>query len=175
MAYDLSFLPAQARVGMAIMVVTAGTLAGIASYEDYVEVARIPVKGDKPTNGYGSTTGVKLGDRTTPARALMRLNDEVQGVYADKLKKCIKVPLYYREFGAYVSLAYNVGAETVCKKAKPGDPPNLIDLINAQRYAEACARIDAFVYGPGRVKLAGLVKRRADERAMCEGRVAGRP
>ena len=175
MAYDLSSLPPQARVGIAIAMVTASTLTGIAQYEDYRETAYVPVKGDVYTIGYGSTKGVKPGDKITPTRALMRLHEEIEGVYADGLKKCITAPLHMHEFGAFVSLAYNVGVPTVCRKAKPGKPPNLIDLINSQRYAEACERIDAFVYGPGRVKLAGLVKRRAAERAMCEGKSAGRP
>jgi lysozyme len=180
MAYDLSSLPPQARVPIVVALVTASTLAGIAQYEDYRPVAYIPVKGDVATIGYGSTKGVKLGDKITPARALMRLNDDIEGIYADGLKKCITAPLHMHEFGAFVSLAYNVGVPTVCRKAKP-DPvtgkiePNLIDLINAQKYAEACARIDAFVYGPGRRVLPGLVKRRAAERAMCEGKSAGRP
>lgn len=170
MAYDFSSLPPQARVSVAILVVTASTLTGIAQYEDYRGDAYIPVKGDVPTIGYGSTKGVKLGDKTTPTRALMRLHEEIEGVYADELKRCIKVPLHMHEFGALVSLAYSVGAPTVCRKALPGKPPNLIDLVNSQRYAEACERIEAFVYGPGRVRLPGLVKRRAGERAMCEGK-----
>lgn len=179
MAYDLSNLPPQARVSIAVVMVTASALAGIAQHEDYRETAYIPVKGDVPTVGYGSTKGVKLGDRITPARALMRLNDEIEGVYADELKRCIKVPVHYHEFGALVMLSYNVGAATVCRKARPGDPPNLIDLLNAGKYAEACARIDAFNKGPdgkgGKKVLPGLVKRRAVERAMCEGKSAGRP
>lgn len=178
MAYDLSSLPPQARVGIAIVMVTASTLTGIAKYEDYRETAYVPVKGDVATIGFGSTKGVKLGDRTTPTRALLRLYEEVEGVYADGLKRCITVPLHMHEFGAYVSLAYNVGVPTVCRKAKPGEPPNLIDLINAQKYAEACARIEAFNKGPdgkgGKKVLPGLVKRRAVERAMCEGKSAGR-
>jgi len=32
----------------------------------------IPVKGDVPTIGFGTTTGVKLGDTTTPPKALAR-------------------------------------------------------------------------------------------------------
>jgi lysozyme len=170
MSYDLSSLPPQARVSVAILVVSAGTLVGIANFEDYRGTAYIPVKGDVPTIGYGSTKDVKMGDTTTPARALMRLNDEIEGVYASELKKCITAPLYLYEFGSYVSLAYSVGASTVCRKAKPDEPPNLIDLINSEKYAEACARISAFNKGPGRRVLPGLVKRRAYERAQCEGK-----
>jgi lysozyme len=47
-------------------------------------------------------------------------------------------------------------------------------LINSGHYAEACARIEAFKYGPGRKVLPGLVKRRAEERAICEGRKSPR-
>ena len=162
------------RLAIAMLAVPAAAVVGIALQEDYREVAYIPVKGDRPTFGYGSTKWVKMGDRTTPARALLRLYTEVEGIYANELKKCIKVPLHSYEFGAYVSLAYSVGAETVCRKAKPDKhghiEPNLIDLINSERYAEACERIGAFVYGPDKTKpLPGLIKRRAAERAMCEG------
>jgi lysozyme len=78
--------------------------------------------------------------------------------------------LYQYEYEAYVSLAYNIGVAAFCRKAKPGSPPHLIDLINAEKYAEACQRIEAFKYGPGRKVLPGLVKRRAEERAICEGK-----
>ena len=61
-----------------------------------------------------------------------------------------------------------------CRKAKPGSPPNLIDLINAEKYEEACERIEAFKYGPRRRVLPGLVKRRAEERAVCEGKKLSR-
>jgi len=162
------------RTMVAALVVTGATVVGIAQFEDYRGDAYVPVKGDVPTIGYGSTKGVKLGDRTTPARALLRLYDEVEGVYANGLKKCITVPLTHYEFGAFVSLAYSVGVPTVCRKAKPGQPPNLIDLINSKQYAAACERIEAFKYGPGRKVLPGLVKRRAAERAMCEGKLEGR-
>lgn len=164
-----------ARMAVAALVVTGSTIGGLAIDEKFVAEAHIPVKGDKWTYGYGSTTGVKKGDRITPERALIRLLDEVENVYAEGIKQCIKVPLYQHEYDAYLRLSYNIGVPTFCRKAKP-DPitgkiePNLIDLINAQRYAEACARIEAFNKGPGRVVYPGLVKRRAEERAICEGK-----
>lgn len=179
MAIDISHLPAQARVSVAILSVTAATLTGIALHEDYRETAYIPTKGDVLTIGYGTTKGVKRGDKTTPARALMRLYQDVEGIYADGLKKCINAPLYPHEFGALVSLSYSVGVPTVCRKAPPGEPPNLIDLINSGRYAEACERINAFNKGPdgrgGKMVMPGLVKRRAAEAAMCRGELEGGP
>lgn len=187
MAMDLSAVPMKARVAVGIIVVSAGTLIGVAEFEQYRETAYVPVKGDVPTIGYGSTKGVRMGDKTTPAQALRRLGSELEGVYANGLKKCITVPLYDYEFGAYVSLAYSVGVPTVCRKAKPNKDgviePNLIDLINAERYDEACERIEAFNRGPSPGKdakgekipgpvLRGLVKRRAAERDMCEGKLS---
>jgi lysozyme len=113
-----------------------------------------------------------MGYKNNPTRALIRLLDEVENVYAAGIKRCITVPLYQYEYEAYVRLAYSVGVPTFCRKALPGKPDNLIDLINKGMYAEACRRIEAFKYGPGRKVLPGLVKRRAEERAICEGRKA---
>lgn len=158
------------RMAVSGILVAAFTVAGIAGFEGYRSDAYIPVKGDVPTIGFGSTKGVKMGDRITPERALQRLLNEVDSEYAQGVRKCVKVPLHQYEFAAYVSLSYNVGVPTFCRKALPDKPPNLIDLINAERYAEACERIEAFVYGPGKKKLNGLVKRRKEERAICEGR-----
>lgn len=160
----------QGRSAVALLVLAASTLVGIAVHEGYKDEAYIPVRGDMPTIGFGTTTGVRLGDRTTPVRSLVRLLDEIEGVYAAGVKRCVTVPLYQHEYEAFVSLAYNIGVSAFCRKALPGRSPNLIDLINAGKYAEACARIEAFKYGPGRKVLPGLVKRRAEERALCEGR-----
>jgi lysozyme len=161
------------RTQVAGLVLAASTLVGIAVHEGYTNEAIIPVPGDVPTIGFGTTAGVKMGDKTTPERSLVRLLDEIEGVYAAGVKRCVTVPLYQHEYEAYVSLAYNIGVGAFCRKALPGKSPNLIDLINAERYAEACQRIEAFKYGPGKKVLPGLVKRRAKERALCEGREKG--
>ena len=162
--------PLQVRSALGVLVLAASTLVGIAVHEGYKDEAYIPVPGDVPTIGYGTTAGVKMGDKTTPTRSLVRLLDELEGVYAQGVKRCVTVPLYQYEYEAFVRLAYNVGVPTFCRKALPGKPDNLIDLINKGKYAEACERIEAFKYGPGRKVLPGLVKRRAEERKICEGR-----
>lgn len=179
MAYDLSSIP-KVRVVVASLALGASTLVGIAGYESYRSEAYLPTKYDVPTIGYGTTKGVKMGDRTTPERALKRFATELDEVYVAGVKRCVKVPLYDYEFGAYISLAQNIGLGAFCRKAKPGKPPNLIDLINAQRYDEACTRISAFnKQSTGKVdedgnkimiELAGLTKRRAEERRICEGK-----
>lgn len=170
------------RSMVAVMAVTGTTLVGIAGFEGYRDKAYIPVPGDRPTIGYGSTAGVKMGDTITPDRALHRLMDEVDTVYAQGVRRCVMKPLTQNEFGAFVSLAYSVGVPTFCRKARKGQPPNLIDLINAGEYDRACERIEAFVCGPGKRGVTvdkcgedkkiirGLQNRRRVERAICEGR-----
>ena len=159
----------QVRSAVSVLVLAASTLVGIAAHEGYKDEAYIPVPGDVPTIGFGSTDGVKMGDKTTPARSLVRLLDELEGVYAQGVKQCVTVPLHQYEYEAFVRLAYNVGVPTFCRKAKPGKPDNLIDLINKGKYAEACERIEAFNKSGGKI-YPGLVKRRAEERKICEGR-----
>lgn len=155
------------RLSIAALVVSASALVGIAQWEDYVEVAAPPVAGDVPTNGFGTTrnpdgTPVRLGDRTTPTRALVRLLADADE-YARAVKRCAPVPMYQHEFDAYVSLTYNIGPSAFCSST-------LARRLILLDYAGACEQIDKWVYFKGR-KLRGLVNRRAQERALCEGRL----
>lgn len=185
MAIQLSDIPVKARVMVVAMVVlvSGNTLVDIADKEGWFAEATQPVPDDKWTYGHGTTTRpdgkpVQKGDRITPQRAMQRLNADVNA-FANKLRVCITAPLYEEEWSAFLSLAYNIGPGAFCKKSKPGHEPTLIELINTQRYAEACARISEFNHGPSpgvdkngvRIKgpvLKGLVKRRAAERELCE-------
>lgn len=149
------------RIAVAGLMLSAMTLVGIATQEGYKEAAYIPVPGDVPTIGFGSTEGVHMGDKTTPVRSLIRLMDEVEGVYANGVKQCVTVPLTQYEFGAYVSLTYNIGVGAFCKST-------LVKKLNAGDYAGACAGISDWNKAGGKV-LKGLVNRRKAERDMCEG------
>ena len=60
-------------------------------HEGYTDRAVIPVKGDVPTIGFGTTTGVKLGDTTTPPKALAGRSPMCSSSSA--LKQCVNVPL----------------------------------------------------------------------------------
>ena len=89
-----------------------------------------------------------------------------------KALDCIHTPLQPREQLAFISLAFNIGVakfcggsgyktSTVVKKANSGDMPG------------ACAAMSAWRNGCKAGKcspLPGLVKRRAVERAVCEGK-----
>nr|WP_315237691.1 glycoside hydrolase family protein [uncultured Albidiferax sp.] len=165
-------LGAATRSTVAALVVTAAALVGIAGKEAFRAPAYLDSAGI-PTIGYGETLGVKMGDVTTPERALVQLLKSADA-HAQGIKRCITAPLYQYEFDAYLSLAYNIGVAGFCTPAKPGKPPNLIDLINTQQYAQACDRILAYnrAYNPKtgqREVLRGLTNRREAERRACIG------
>ena len=148
------------RYAVSSLVVSAAALIGIAVSEGYRGEAYVPVKGDVATIGFGSTGGVKMGDKTTPERALITLLKDVDH-HANGIKACIKVPLYQHEFDAYTSLAYNIGVNAFCKST-------LAKKLNTGEYASACAEIlrwDKFRGKP----LKGLTLRRQAEYKTCMG------
>ena len=95
------------------LVLTASVLVSIAVDEGFVGNAYTPVKGDVPTIGFGTTEGVKVGDKITPERALVRLLNDADK-FTQAVKKCAPVPMYQYEFDAYVSLTYNIGSGAFC-------------------------------------------------------------
>ena len=149
-----------ARIAISALALSASALVGIAVHEGYSPVAYRPVPGDVPTVGFGTTDGVKMGDRTDPVQALTRKLADVQR-FEGALKQCVRVPLHQHEYDAFLSLAYNIGPGAFCGST-------LVRLLNQGQYAEACAQISRWTKFRGQ-DLPGLVKRRAEERAKCEG------
>ena len=149
------------RITVAALAVSAAALVGIATHEGYRGEAYRDATGI-PTIGYGETKGVKMGDKTTPERALVQLLESTEK-HADAIRQCIHVPLYQHEFDAYISLAYNIGTGAFCKST-------LVKKLNARDYAGACEEIRRWNKAGGKV-LAGLVKRREAEYRMCKGEV----
>lgn len=131
-----------ARIGIAALALSASGLVYIAQREGYRENAYPdPVHGAKvATIGYGTTGGVKMGDKTTPDRALVRLRADASD-YEVALKRCLAVPLHPREFDAFVGLAYNVGATEVCKDNARTGPSTIVQRLQAGNYAGACEAI----------------------------------
>lgn len=146
------------RTEVAALTLSAAALVAIVMHEGYRDTAYIPVPGDVPTIGFGTTQGVQLGDRITPPVALQRaLNDSER--FQGALKQCVKVPLTQNEYDAYTSLSYNIGSSAFCKST-------LVKKLNAGDYAGACNEIlkwDKFKGKP----LAGLTKRRQEEHIKC--------
>lgn len=80
--------------------------------------------------------------------------------HADALD-CIDRELTPGQTAAFLSFAFNVGAKNFCNST-------LARKANAGDMAGACAELSRWTYAGGK-QLAGLVKRRAAERAICEG------
>lgn len=148
------------RNQIAALSLSATALVGIALHEGYRDTAYTPVPGDVPTIGFGTTDGVKPGDKITPPQALARALTDIQK-FEGAIKRCVTVPLHQFEYDAYTSLAYNIGSTAFCNST-------LVKRLNAQDYPGACAEIlrwDRFKGQP----LAGLTKRRKQENAQCLG------
>ncbi len=148
------------RSTIATLAASASVLVGIASYEGYRDRAYTPVKGDVPTIGFGTTSGVKLGDRIEPVTALKRLHSDMQK-FEGAIKQCVKVPLYQHEYDAYLSLSYNIGSNAFCGST-------LVKKLNAGDYQGACEQILRWDKFQGRT-LRGLTIRRRAEYQQCLG------
>ena len=148
------------RQDIAAISLSATALVAIVLHEGYKDNAYIPLAGDIPTIGFGTTSGVKLGDRTTPEKALQMAMRDVQS-YEGAVKSCVKVTLSQNEYDAFISLSYNIGTGAFCKST-------LVKKLNAGDYEGACKQIllwDKFNGKP----LAGLTKRRQEEYKKCLG------
>jgi len=148
------------RRTLAALALSASALVTLALHEGYSDRAITPVPGDVPTIGFGTTAGVKPGDRITPPQALARALTDVQQ-FEGALKRCVTVPLHQHEYDAYISLAYNIGSGAFCGST-------LVKRLNAGDYAGACGEILRWNKFKGR-PLPGLTKRRQQEYRQCLG------
>jgi len=162
------------RSALAVLALSATALVGLVANEGYSDKAIIPVPGDVPTIGFGSTTRddgspVQAGDKTTPPKALGKALRDVQ-VYESKLKQCVTVPLSQGEYDAYVDLVYNVGPTAFCGS-------QLVKTLNAGDYEGACAQILRWRFYKGKDcslpenkrLCGGLWTRRLAENRQCMG------
>lgn len=148
------------RTKVAYLSISAMAFVGLLTYEGYTDRAIIPVPGDKPTMGFGTTDGVTMNSRTNPVEAVQRaLKDAAK--FEGAVKTCVKVPLHQYEYDAYISLSYNIGQSAFCSST-------LVKKLNAGAYAEACKELlrwDKFKGQP----LRGLTIRRQSEYQLCIG------
>lgn len=112
-----------------------------------------------PTICDGITQGVKLGQVKTDAECDALLTAELGKAIAavDRLALHPQPDTRRAALGSFV---YNVGAGAF-------ERSTLLRKLNAGDLAGACAELSRWVYAKGR-HLAGLVKRRAAERELCE-------
>jgi lysozyme len=148
------------RIKIAAISLSASALVGIASWEGFRSTAYIPIPGDVPTIGFGTTQGVKMGDTIDPVKALQRKISDISK-FEGALKQCVTVPLHQREYDSYLSLAYNIGPTAFCNST-------LVRLLNQGQYEEACKQILRWDRAGGRV-VPGLTNRRQAEYKQCIG------
>ena len=148
------------RLAVSALSLSAAGLIGLTQWEGFSEEAYIPVAGDVPTIGFGSTEGVKMGDTITVSKAIERLHRDT-GKAESAIGRCVKVPLAQHEFDAFTSFAFNVGVEAFCTST-------LVKKLNAGDYSGACAELKRWVYVDGR-RVQGLVNRREAEFRLCMG------
>jgi len=148
------------RAPIAALSLSAAAIVSIAIHESFRSDAYIPVPGDVPTIGFGTTENVKLGDKISVERALVRLLDDASE-FESAVKQCAPVPMYQYEFDAYVSLTYNIGTGAFCRST-------LTKKLNQLDYAGACKEILRWDKFKGKT-LAGLIKRRQEEYRKCIG------
>ncbi len=148
------------RTRIAVALLTLSFVAGVQllTSEGFTEVAAVPVKGDVPTNGFGSTTRpdgtpVKLGDRTTPVEGLQRSLAYLQQAETG-LRSCVTVPLHQAEYDVYLDFAYQYGIPTLCASS-------IAAHLNAKRYEQACHALLAYRYMTSSTPVAGwdVIKR----------------
>lgn len=157
------------RNALAALTLSAAALVGLVMQEGYTDRAVIPVKGDVPTLGFGTTGGVKMGDTTTPPKALARALTDVQK-FEGALKQCVTVPLNQNEYDAFVGFSYNVGSAAFCRSG-------IAKKLNSGDYQGACGEILRWTYFQGKNCAApenahlcgGLAKRRQEEYRQCIG------
>ena len=153
------------RTAVGALVLAAATLVGLGASEGYTDKAVIPVPGDVPTKGFGTTTNangtsVKMGDTTTPQRALVDLLRDASK-FEQAVKRCAPVPMYPHEFSSMVRFSYNIGEGAFCGSTAA-------KKLRALDYAGACAEILRWDKVQGRT-VRGLTLRRQAEYKECVG------
>ena len=155
------------RIAVSLLSLSALGFFGIVMQEGYTDKAVIPVPGDVPTIGFGTTEGVKIGDKITPPKAIGRAIRDVQKLEG-ALKQCVTVPLSQSEYDSFVSLAYNVGPSAFCKSG-------IVRKLNSLDYEGACSEIMRWRFFQGKDcaipqnKCVGLYSRRKLEAEQCRG------
>jgi lysozyme len=150
------------RMRIAALSLSASALVSMAIHEGFRDRAYDDGVGVQ-TIGFGTTEGVKPGDKITVERALVRLLDGADK-HQREIRACLgDVLLFQHEFDAFASLAYNIGTGGFCRstlvRKLKANPPD---------YEGACREILRWDMAGGK-RLPGLTKRRQAEYRLCMG------
>ncbi len=136
-------------VALAVAVVGSHEGLRLTAYRDIVGV---------PTVCYGETRGVRMGQSYTKPQCdamLLKALDE----FARGVERCAKQPMGDKQYVAHLSLAYNIGINGYCKST-------VVRLHNAGDRRGSCRAFMMWNKAGGR-EIAGLTRRRAEERDLC--------
>lgn len=162
----------KARVLVASLTLSASALIGLVVHESYTDEAVIPTKNDRPTVGFGSTfhadgTPVKLGDRTTPVRALITAKAHIDKEEAQFRASLEGAKLTQGEFDVYMDWVYQYGAAAWQKSS-------MRRHVLAGRYREACDALLLYKFSggydcstPGNRRCAGVWTRQLERHDRC--------
>ena len=159
------------------LVLSASAFVALLVQEGFTDRAVIPVTGDRPTLGHGSTTHadgtpVRLGDTTTPAQARQRTLLYVQKQDA-QIKQCVTAPLHQGEYDLLQNFGYQYGIKRLCESS-------MTRLANAGDYAGSCNAYllyryqgadkydcSATIYGKRNKRCWGVWERQLKRQADC--------
>lgn len=127
--------------------------------EVYLDPVGIPTVCDGITG-----KGVRLGQAPRSNEQCDELLVQELVAHDERMRTCLHRPMSDGEHAAFLSFAYNIGTARFCGTT-------LVRKFNAGDRVGACAELSKWVYAGPQV-LPGLMKRRAAERALCEGRPA---
>lgn len=159
------------RTRIVALALSASGLVGIVAHEGYTDKAVIPVQGDRPTVGFGSTyrddgSPVQMGDSITPARALARTQKHIQKD-ENELKACVTGELNQTEYDVLVDFAYQYGVATACKSS-------MVRHLNNGDYEQSCRSYVLYKFAgrydcstPGNTRCPGVHKRNLERQARC--------
>lgn len=135
------------RTTIGALSLSAAAFAALVMHEGYTDKAIIPVAGDRPTVGFGSTFDergkpVKMGDTITPQKAVAR---SLAHISKDEtaLKQCVTGPLSQAEYDLLVDFAYQYGTVATCRSS-------MVRHINAGEYVQACQAYNRYKFVAGR-------------------------
>ena len=135
------------RKAIAGLTLSAAALFGLAVEEYYSNNAVIPTKGDRPTLGFGSTfhedgSPVKMGDTTTPVRALVMMKAHIDKEEASFIKSLPGVELHQGEYDLYMNWVYQYGTDRWLQSSMHA-------FLLAGEYTNACHALLRYKYTAG--------------------------
>ncbi|SDD56795.1 Phage-related lysozyme (muramidase), GH24 family [Paracidovorax valerianellae] len=160
------------RQAVAVLSLSAAGLVGIVVNENYTDKAVVPTKGDRPTVGFGSTshengTAVRMGDSTTPVRALIKAQVHISREEAAFRDSLPGVALHQGEYDLYMDWLYQYGSPAWKRSSMRRE-------LLAGNYVAACDALLRYKFSagydcstPGNKRCAGVWTRQLQRHKAC--------